>query len=133
MKRAQQREQAFRLVFESMFSGFDYDQAVAAYDEDEENEEKLSRYAMDIFQGVAEHRDELDAVIAQFSNGWKPERLPKVNLSILRIAVYEIKYREDIPTSVSINEAVELAKTYSGKEDSAFINGILGSFARSME
>jgi N utilization substance protein B len=127
MRRAQEREQAFKLVFESMFSGFDLQQAAEAY---EENGEALSEYAKEIYNGVCEHKEELDSIVARYSNGWKPSRLPKVNLSILRVALYEMLYRDDIPESVSVNEAVELAKTFSGKEDSAFINGILGSFSR---
>ena len=73
---------------------------------------------------------ELDSLIAKYSKGWKLNRIPKVNLAILRIAVYEIIFENDTPDSVAINEAVELAKKYSGSDDSAFINGILGAVVR---
>ena len=68
-----------------------------------------------------------------YSKGWKTNRLPKVNLAILRLAIYEIKYVDDVPASVAINEAVELAKKYSGEGDYSFINGILGSVAKGVE
>ena len=71
-----------------------------------------------------------DRKINTYSKGWKTNRLPKVNLAILRLAIYEIKYVDDVPASVAINEAVELAKKYSGEGDYSFINGILGSVAK---
>ncbi len=129
MRRTKQREQAFFLVFESMFKSEDAQQALELYSE---NVEPLGEYAISLYNGVKEKEPELDEVISYYSNGWKINRIPKVNLSILRLAVYEIKYESDVPESVAINEAVELAKKYSGKEDAAFINGILGSYVRSL-
>lgn len=129
MRRSEQRKQAFELIFSSMFSGED-ENAVELYSE---NVEPLSDFAKTVFEGVKEKCEELDCEISKYLNGWKLNRISKVNLSILRLAVYEIKYVEDVPTSVAINEAVELAKTYSSKEDAAFVNGILGSFVRSSE
>lgn len=127
MRRSEEREQAFYLVFESMFSG-EPSQAVALYSE---AMEPVGDYARAVYDGVCEKQEELDAVIETYLKGWKINRLPKVNLSILRLAVYEISYCEDVPDSVAINEAVELGKKYAGKEDAAFINGVLGAFVRS--
>ena len=126
MKRSKQREQAFILVYESLFNGNSPDTAELY----RENVEELGEYAEALYNGVCEKADELDEYISNVLKGWKLNRIPKINLAILRIAVYEIKYVEDVPESVAINEAVELAKKYSGKEDSAFINGILGSALR---
>ena len=79
---------------------------------------------------IAELIPELDEKIDSVSEGWPTSRLGKTELSIMRLAVYEMLYDEDIPTNVAINEAVELAKKYSGEGDYSFINGILGSVAK---
>ncbi len=127
MSRTEQREQAFCLVFQNLFNN---EETVSIY---EENVAKVGKYAKSLFEGVLSKTDELDEVINTYSKGWKTNRLPKVNLAILRLAVYEIKYVDDVPQSVAINEAVELAKKYSGEGDYSFINGILGSVARGEE
>lgn len=127
MSRTEQREQAFCLVFQNLFNN---EETVSIY---EENVAKVGKYAKALFEGVVSKTDELDEIINTYSKGWKTNRLPKVNLAILRLAVYEIKYVEDVPQSVAINEAVELAKKYSGEGDYSFINGILGSVARGEE
>jgi len=80
--------------------------------------------------GVIEHRDELDKYIEKYSKGWKLHRISKISAAILRTAIFDMLYVEDVPTGAAINEAVELAKEYEEKETVAFINGILGSFAR---
>ncbi|MBQ2792061.1 MAG: transcription antitermination protein NusB, partial [Oscillospiraceae bacterium] len=69
--------------------------------------------------------------VEKFSTKWKKNRLSRVSLSVLRLALYEMLYEESIPESVSINEAVELAKKFGGEEDSAFVNGLLGAVSRS--
>ena len=130
MNRIKEREQAFFLIFQNQFSAISDDDGISLYSE---NVEEVGEYAKEVYRGVLEHKDELDEIIASFSNGWKLNRIPKVNLSILRLAVYEMKYNNDFHDSIAINEAVELAKKYSGKEDSAFINGILGAYSRSNE
>ncbi|TYQ13373.1 UNVERIFIED_CONTAM: NusB antitermination factor [Acetivibrio alkalicellulosi] len=87
-------------------------------------------YIHDVIDGVFKNKEYIDNVIEKYSKGWKISRISKVDLSILRIGVYEINFRKDIPFNVSINEAVELAKNYSGSESSAFVNGILGKIAK---
>lgn len=128
MTRFEQREQALFLIFESMFFGNDYSEGVALY---EESNGKLGEYAKYLYDGVSGVTEELDGIISQHSNGWKISRLPKVNVAILRLAIYEILHVDDVPDSVAINEAVELTKKYSGSEDASFVNGILGSVYRS--
>ena len=111
MNRTEQREQAFCLVFQSLFNN---DETLAIY---EENVAAVGDFARELFEGVSSREQELDDVINKYSKGWKANRLPKVNLAILRLAIYEIKYLDDVPNSVAINEAVELAKKYSGEGD----------------
>lgn len=127
MNRTEQREQAFCLVFQSLFNN---DETLAIY---EENVAAVGDFARELFEGVSSREQELDDIINKYSKGWKANRLPKVNLAILRLAIYEIKYLDDVPNSVAINEAVELAKKYSGEGDYSFINGILGSVAKGEE
>lgn len=128
MNRIKQREQAFFLIFQSLFSDNIDDDGIALYSE---NVELVGDYAKELYYGVTKNKDELDEIISSFSNGWKIARIPKVNISILRLAIYEMKHVESVPSSVAINEAVELAKKYSSKEDASFINGILGAYSRS--
>jgi len=83
-----------------------------------------------LLRGTVEHLARIDALIAQTSENWSIERMPLVDLSVLRMAVYEMCYADDIPHSVSINEAVELAKQYGGEDESSrFVNGVLGKIA----
>ncbi len=89
-----------------------------------------AEYIRGIVAGVAEHAPELDGYIAKYAKGWKFERIPLVAGAIMRVAMYEVLYRQDIPNGVAINEAVEIAKKYETEETVKFINGILGSFVR---
>ena len=129
MNRYKQREQALLLTFESQFNDIGAEEICNLF---EDCVEELGDYSKALFCGVYEKQDELDAKIEEFANGWRLQRIPKVNIAILRIAIYEVLYVDDVPASVAVNEAVELAKKYSGTEDASFINGILGSFVRSL-
>ncbi|MBQ1804398.1 MAG: transcription antitermination factor NusB [Oscillospiraceae bacterium] len=91
---------------------------------------KQADYIREIVSGVAAHAPELDEFIARYARGWSFERIPLVASAIMRVAMYEVLYRSDIPNSVAINEAVEIAKKYETPETVKFINGILGSFVR---
>ena len=82
--------------------------------------------------GVVDRQNELDDIIGRYAQGWALNRLAKVDLTILRMAVYELMYMREIPVGATINEAVELAKRYAEEKSSAFINGILGSVAREL-
>ena len=87
-------------------------------------------YIRGIVAGVAEHAPELDGYIARYARGWRFERIPLVAAAIMRVAMYEAMYRDDIDVGIAINEAVEIAKKYETQETVKFINGILGSFSR---
>ncbi len=128
MTRRESREQAFALLFEKMFNDLPVDELAAAATE--ARDVPVSSFALSLATGAEAHIDDLDAKIAAYSVKWSKERISRVALSVMRLAVYEMLYEESIPVSVSINEAVELAKKYGGDEDAAFINGILGSISR---
>ncbi|MCI6245796.1 MAG: transcription antitermination factor NusB [Eubacterium sp.] len=130
MNRSEMREQAFILLYEKEF--FKDKPCEEIEEVFAENISELSEYAKETFENVCERREELDEIISSYLSGWKIGRLPKVNASILRLAIYEIKYAESVPSGVAVNEAVELAKKYSGTDDYTFINGVLGSYLRSL-
>ena len=88
-------------------------------------------YSACLVKGVNEHAYELDGYIAKYAKGWNFARIPLVASAIMRVAMYEILYMQDIPNGVSINEAVEIAKKYESADVVRFINGILGTFIRS--
>ncbi|MFR6065661.1 MAG: transcription antitermination factor NusB [Eubacterium sp.] len=128
MNRSEMREQAFVLLFEKeFFSELTCNDIEEIYSE---NFSELSDYAKKAFEETSARIDELDELIKKYLKGWKLERIPKVNISILRLALYEIIYEDGVPGKVAVNEAVELAKKYSGEDDYMFINGVLGSYLR---
>ncbi len=87
-------------------------------------------YVDDVVNGVLRELPNLDPIIAELASGWKLERIASVDRNILRLALYELRHRPDIPPSVSVNEAVEMAKKYSTADSGKFVNGILGSYLR---
>jgi len=91
---------------------------------------KQADYIRRLVRGVDDHAAELDGYIAKYAKGWSFARIPLVASAIMRVAMYEVLYMQDIPNSAAINEAVEIAKKYETPETVKFINGILGSFAR---
>lgn len=128
MKRNEMREQAFFLTFENLFSANeDMDELIELYSD---NVEPVCDYAKEVFSGIKENKEMLNVAITTYSKGWKLNRLPKVTIAILYIAIYEIKFVDSVPENVAINEAVELAKKYASSDDASFINGILGSIVR---
>ena len=130
MTRKQAREEAFILVFEKEFN----DNTVEEILETAKEVRDLipDEYVSTVFSGVFEHLEELDGIISDKSVGWKIGRISKTALGILRLAIFEMKYLDDIPVSVSINEAVELCKKYATGDDASFVNGILSSVAKEL-
>lgn len=99
---------------------------------DNESEEAVS-FASQLFMGICEHLDDIDKVIGKHSDHWKIGRIGKVELAILRLALFEILHRQDIPLKVAINEAIELAKAFGDENSRAFVNGILDAVARAVD
>lgn len=131
MTRREAREQALCIVFERMFKDEPINEILSlAKDARDVNPDP---FALQLAQGVFDHIDEIDGKIKKYSIRWSADRLSKVVMSILRMSIYEIDYVSGIPVSVTINEAVELAKKYGGDGDSAFVNGLLGTLVRNSE
>ena len=128
LTRSEQREQAFMLLFSNSFTNTSVDNMVQ--DSSELFMGGVSPVAQAEVEGIISVKSELDEIISGYlKKGWTLSRISKPSLAILELAVYEIKYLENVPASVAINEAVELAKKYTIGE-SSFVNGILGSFVR---
>ena len=101
------------------------------FDTLEELSGKDQEYMSQKYRHVLEKLDEIDVLLNETSRGWKTKRMSRVDLTALRLAVYELKYDKDVPTGVAINEAVELAKRFGGETSGSFVNGILGKIANS--
>jgi N utilization substance protein B len=112
MSRRHTREEAFKIIFEISFKSPDcIDEVIENYYNADKETGIEKEYFESLVYGVCSHLDELDTIIDQYSIGWKKNRISKVSLSVLWISIYEILYREDVSDGVSVNEAVELAKT----------------------
>lgn len=128
MSRKIARELAFKVVFSVDFQheNEDIEELIANLkNETKEITQEDEGYINDIVHGVISRKEELDEKIKKYLKSWTMDRISKTDLAILRLAIYEITYREDIPYKVSVNEAIELAKTFSDSTSSSFINGVL--------
>ncbi|SIS36941.1 transcription antitermination factor NusB [Salimicrobium flavidum] len=121
MKRRTAREKAFQALFQMITTNLDKQHAMDYVLEEEENDDFL----ISLVEGVTSHQQELDELIVDNLENWSLDRLPKVEKTVLRIAVYELKFEEETPTQVAINEAVELAKTFGDEASGKFVNGVL--------
>jgi len=92
-------------------------------------QEMPSEFAMKLIEGVLEHQEEIDSLIADYADNWAIDRMPSLDRNIIRISLYEIMHEEEIPVSVSINEAVEMAKIYGTEDSGKFVNGVLGKIS----
>ena len=129
MTRREAREQAFMVLFEKIF---DDESTISEIVEIAKENEliKINNFAEALLKAVEDNFDEVDSVIEANLQDWTLSRLPKVSLAVLRLAVAEIKYVDEVPNGVAVNEAVELAKKYGTSVGAAFINGVLGAVAK---
>ena len=146
MTRGNARELAVHLIYGREFTGEEPEQVVSTRldksyyrnlgAENDIYEERPSRVQMQyldtVVSGVANRADELNEQISKFAIGWNVSRISRLTRCILQLAIFEILYVEDVPTGVAVSEAVRLAKKYDGDDTGSFVNGILGSFARSI-
>ncbi|MBO5483887.1 MAG: transcription antitermination factor NusB [Lachnospiraceae bacterium] len=132
MTRKKIREHLFVMLFRVDFhQKEELAEQAAIYMEEMENASKTAKAEIqDKFYAVVEHMAEIDAQIEEKSRGWDLKRLAKADVTILRLAVYEILFDKDVPNGVAINEAVELSKKYGTDKSTSFINGVLASVAR---
>ena len=131
MNRTMARAHAMKLVYEWEMGGDGGEDTRLNLLEIKDGEAETN-FMNGLFEGVVEKRESIDALISKFSRGWTIDRLSRVDLAILRVAVYELMCGET-PMPIVMNEAVELANTYSGDKAGSFINGVLGAIARSEE
>ena len=127
MRRSEQREHIFKLLFMTQFNSENEmsDQVSMYFDTLGELEEKDQEAIQNKYQHILEHLDEIDQILNEYSRGWKTTRMNRVDLTALRLAVYEMKMDEEVPQKVAIDQAINLAKKYGGEESSSFVNGIL--------
>ena len=132
MGRRKAREAAFMVLFELDFGQAEVE-AVFARAMAERGVEGPDRdFARDMVWGTLRYRERIDAIIKELSRDWRIERMNSVDRNVMRLALYELLYREDIPPNVAINEAVELVKRYGGADSPRFVNGILGKVAENL-
>lgn len=131
MTRRALREQVFLMLFRAEFhDAGELNEQIDLYKEQLEGcNEKDIAYIVNKFKNIVGRLEEIDTAVGEASKGWKVSRMAKVDLALIRLAVYEMRYEEDIPVKVAINEAVELAKQYGSDDSPAFINGVLAKLA----
>ena len=126
MSRKKARDNAFKCVYELEFGRDENLEKILnnCYEEND-NKPEEKEYIKKVLKGIKEKLEEIDGIILSKLKNWSLDRIAKIDLAILRLAVYEIKYMEDIPEKVSANEAVELAKTYGNNDSKSFVNGVI--------
>jgi len=127
MSRSELREHIFRMLFRIEFNNEEemQEQEELYFELLDEVAGKDREYILSKYKAISEKTTEIDAILNEVATGWKTTRMNRVDLTILRLAVYELKWDEEVPTGVAINEAVELAKKYSSDSGPSFINGVL--------
>lgn len=130
MSRKIAREVTMQALYQIELNGYTSFEEIQGFVIESAIKESEDAYVRSVINLCLEHKKEIDDEISQYLKNWKLDRLSKVDLSILRLAMIEIRYMEDIPVNVSINEAVNLAKKFSDEDASSYINGVLGSAVR---
>lgn len=133
MSRKKSREKAMELLFSMELSKSSVEEVVEVFvDNYEENIKEIDlEYIKSVLNGVVDNKEGIDKIIEENLQNWKLNRISKVNLTILRLGVYEMVYNDDIPNRVALNEALELTKTYSDEKSVSFINGVLDKVLKS--
>lgn len=134
MSRKSSREKAMELSFGVELSKDSPEEAIETFVDNYEGDiKKLDlRYIKEVLYGIDSKKEELDSIIKSNLQNWKIERIAKINLTILRLAVLEMKYIEDVPTKVALNEALELTKKYSDEKSVSFVNAVLDKVLKSL-
>ena len=132
-KRRRGREEALKLIFQVDVGGLPLQEVRSIFltNHSLSLSEETTDFALRLVKGTCANLEQIDELIEKFAVDWRLERMVSTDRNVLRLAIYEILYMDDVPVSVSINEAVELAKKYGTEESSKFVNGILGNLVRS--
>lgn len=133
MSRHLSRELAFKILFQADVGRNPWQQVLTHTCNEYKLPESSKLFLEQLVKGTIQHLKEIDTEIMKYSEDWKLERMANTDRNILRMAVYEIKFLEDIPPGVTVNEAVDLAKKYGDEESGKFVNGILGNLARNLD
>jgi N utilization substance protein B len=132
-RRTKARERALQALYQIDVAATDLDEALARFWPSFEPVEKEVREgAEELVRGVANHRREIDEAIEEVSTNWRMDRMAKVDRNVLRLAVFELRWRSDVPVKVCINEAIELGKKYGSESSAAFVNGVLDRIAAAL-
>jgi N utilization substance protein B len=133
MKRRRSREYALQILFQLDMTGSEFNEDVwnEFWEGNEEEDAEIKNFALELVKSTRDHLHEIDEIIKKAAEHWSIDRMAVIDRNILRAAAYELIYRKDIPPSVAINEALEIAKKYSTEESAPFINGILDRIAHS--
>lgn len=131
MKRRKAREYALQMLFQIDFRGGHIDDKdLETFWSDKEENKEVRKFASELVNGTVNKLKEVDSIIGKAAENWALHRMSAVDRNILRFAAYEILYRKDIPSAVTINEAIEIAKKFSSAESASFINGVLDRLAK---
>lgn len=131
--RSEARIEAFKLIFQLQVNNEDPQFLIDTMLEEKPESKANINYIKTVVLGVLEKNDEIcENIKAHMGKGWKIERISRVALAVLKLAIFEIKYVEDVPHKVAINEAVEIEKAFDDPDNSAFVNGVLGGFVKSL-
>lgn len=133
MSRREAREKAFLFLFGSIFTKYSLEEIIEYCKEQDETDVKTDLFTVELYKGVEGNISQIDKIISEVSVKWNKDRISKVALTILRIAVYEMMFEDDVPVNVSVNEAVELAKKFGTQEEASFVNGVLGAVSKTLE
>jgi N utilization substance protein B len=127
------RERALQCLYGIDFTGYGWREALEQFWDENNVRPTVRQYAERLIQGVCDARDELDTQIVEALDHWTPDRVGRIEWGILRIALFEMRYMQDVPNAVAINEAIEVAKRFAGDEAPRFINGVLDRLRKRIE
>jgi N utilization substance protein B len=132
-KRRKARESALQILFQLEFNDTQVEEIIAQFWKDKKSSKEIREYATWLVKGIITHREEINKLIQSISDHWRLSRMALIDRNILRTAVFELLYEENIAPAVVINEAIEIAKKYSNDEAAAFVNGILDAVRKKLE
>lgn len=132
-RRRKAREHTLRILFQLEFENEKLEEAVSQYWENRKTPEEIKEYSTWLVKGIAAHQEKIDRIIQSVSEHWRISRMALIDRNILRMAVFELLYEENLAPAIVINEAIEIARRYSGDEAVTFVNGILDAIRKNMD